>query len=107
MAPARTRTTCSGATSVTYADGAVETIEIRHGDNISRPDLVYGEDQASCPFWAQPAWEGRDRAGKRVTLWSHEWVNPRPDEEIASVTLEYTGDGGEESISLLALSTLA
>ncbi|MGQ9554927.1 MAG: glycoside hydrolase family 20 zincin-like fold domain-containing protein [Anaerolineae bacterium] len=91
---------------VTYADGATERVEIRYGDNISRPDLMYGEDVASCPFWAQPAWEGRDHACKRVTLWAHEWVNPQPDKDIASVSLHYTGADPQEWIALLALTAL-
>ena len=91
---------------IEYAGGAVESIEIRHADNISRPDLVYGEGQSSCPFWAQPAWEGRDREGKRVTLWAHEWINPHPDEEITSVRLEHTGGEPDERIVLLALTAL-
>jgi len=91
---------------VTYSDGSSEGIEIRYGDNISRPDLVYGEDQAACPFWAQPAWEGRDRESGRVTLWSHEWVNPRPEKEITGVSLRFRGDHPLEQIVLLALTAL-
>jgi hypothetical protein len=91
---------------ITYASGAVETIEIRHADNISRPDLVFGEDQSSCPHWAEPAWEGRDRQGKRITLWAHEWVNPRPEEEIASASLRYVRSESDERIVLVALTAL-
>jgi hypothetical protein len=91
---------------VTYRDGSEETIDVRLGDNVSRPDLVFGEDQASCPFWAQPAWEGRDSEGKRVTLWSHEWANPKPEEPIATVRLRYDGDAAGEALVLVALSAL-
>ena len=95
------------ATSSTYADGAVETIEIRHArQHHPVPTWSTARISASCPFWAQPAWEGRDREGKRVTLWSHEWMNPNPDEEIASVRLEHTGGEPDERIVLLALTAL-
>ena len=91
---------------VTFGDGSSEMVEIRYGDNITRPDLTYGEDVASCPFWAQPAWEGRDREGRRVTLWAHEWVNPCPDKEIARVSVFYTGTDPQEQIALLGLTAL-
>ena len=92
---------------VTYADGTVEAIAIRYGDNISRPDLVYGEHQASWPFWAQPAWEGRDREGKCITFWSHEWVNPHPEKQIASVSLNYGGNVPAERVVLLAATAIS
>jgi hypothetical protein len=66
----------------------------------------HATDQASCPTWTQPAWEGRDREGKRVTLWAHEWVNPHPEKQIASVRLEYSGGKSDEAVVLLALSAL-
>ncbi|MHB0875717.1 MAG: family 20 glycosylhydrolase [Anaerolineae bacterium] len=87
---------------VTYADGSSEKVEIRHGDNITGPYEMMGEGVTSSPFWAQPAWEGRDREGQRLMV----WVNPRPADEIATVQLHYGGREAGERVVLLALGRL-
>ena len=91
---------------VTYADGSVEEAPIRFADNVAAPDAAFGEDVSSSPFWAAPAWEGRDRASAAVTLWSYEWVNPHPEKPIATVGLRYHRDEPDEEIALVALSAI-
>ena len=91
---------------VTYADGSRERVEIRHGDNISTPYEMQGESITGTPFWAQPAWEGRDPSGRRLLVWAHEWVNPHPELEIATVHLHYGGHDSKERIVLLGLTAV-
>jgi len=89
---------------VRYEDGTRERVEIRYGDNISCADRMYGESVTSSPFWAQPAWQGRSRESRLVTLWAHEWVNPHPARRIADIKVQYTGSDAQECIVLLAIT---
>lgn len=91
---------------VTYDDGMVETVELCVGDNIALATAAFGDDTASSPFWGQPAWTGRDREGRAVTLWAHEWVNPKPEQPIADVRLHLEAADQDDSISLLALTAV-
>lgn len=95
-----------GYYQVTYDDGTTERVELRHGDNIARPEGAFGDDVPTSPFWAQPAWVGRDREGQRVTLWAHEWVNPHPEKGIAHVRLHVDRPAADESLSLLAVTVV-
>ncbi|MHB0878446.1 MAG: family 20 glycosylhydrolase [Anaerolineae bacterium] len=95
-----------GAYVVTYDDGTTEEIEIRYGDNVSAPNLLFGEDVSGTPFWAVPAWEGRDRSREPVTLWAHEWTNPHPDKQVTSLSLRYGAGRPNEEIALVAVTAL-
>ena len=91
---------------ITYTDGSTDEVDIRYGDNIARPNLRYGEDEASSCFWAVPAWEGYDRANAPVTLWATEWANPSPEKEIQDIKLHCLGDDPSERIVLLAVTLI-
>ena len=94
-----------GAYTIAYVDGSTAEADLRLGENIAGADGRFGESVTTAPFWAVPAWEGRDDGRRPVTLWAYEWANPFPEREIASVRLRYAGDSDEE-IVLLALTVV-
>ncbi|MBT4497612.1 MAG: hypothetical protein HOC74_07815, partial [Gemmatimonadetes bacterium] len=83
-----------GAYRVRYADGEETEVPVYYGTQVARWDVPYGERVDAVPYWADPVLAGQDGAGRRITLYSFEWVNPRPGEEVASVAVEYRGDEG-------------
>ncbi|MEW6755430.1 MAG: glycoside hydrolase family 20 zincin-like fold domain-containing protein [Candidatus Latescibacterota bacterium] len=95
-----------GTYAVTYADGSTAEADLRQGENIAVAGGRYGESVRTCPYWAVPAWEGRDEGHRPLTLWAYEWVNPQPDKEIASVRLCSLGATEDEQIVLLALTVV-
>jgi hypothetical protein len=68
-----------GTYKINYASGKPEEIKLIYKENITAWD-----DAASCPG-ARTAWEGRTKAGNRVSLHELEWQNPRPQDEIESI----------------------
>ena len=69
---------------VAYADGGVETFTVRYGWNVgSRETSARGDNYERYLGDARYAWADADG----VTVYAHEWVNPHPEREIASLTL--------------------
>ena len=69
---------------VAYADGGVETFTVRYGWNVgSRETSARGDNYERYLGDARYAWSDADG----VTVYAHEWVNPHPEREIASLTL--------------------
>jgi hypothetical protein len=83
-----------GAYWVRYADGEEIEVPIYYGTHVARWDVPYGERVDAVPYWADPVPAGRDGAGRRITLYSFEWVNPRPEVTVVNVAVEYRGDEG-------------
>ncbi|MFC1525407.1 family 20 glycosylhydrolase [Candidatus Latescibacterota bacterium] len=77
---------------VRYGDGVEEEIPIYFGSHVGAWDVPYGEAIDAVPFLADPVPAGRDAAGRRITLYRYEWINPRPAAEVVSLRLEYRGD---------------
>jgi len=77
------------------ADGSEERAEINYGENIANWHFRFGDDNASCCYWAEPAWEGCDETGRPVVLYRFEWVNPHPEREITGIELRSAGGQGE------------
>jgi hexosaminidase len=96
-----------GHYEVRYADGAIEQIPLRFGENITRADLRYGEDISAIPYWADLVWQGQDERGRAICLYNYEWINPHPDKRIAQITAHYTAAGLPGQISLLGLAAIS
>jgi hypothetical protein len=85
--------TSVGTYQVRYADGEVQTIPIRYGENIAN---------YWCLHQAYPAlrndttvvWKGAnarsDRDGCDLYLYKYRWPNPRPEAEIVSIDFDST-----------------
>jgi beta-galactosidase len=74
---------------ITWADGKTETVPVVAEVDI---DDWRQATPAALPR-AQLAWSHRYDGGKTsAAVWSMQWTNPRPDIEIASVTLAYGPD---------------
>ena len=74
-----------GKYAVRYADGSEAADELVFGRDIGHWKNYYGEN--TNPVMADPVMYGINEAGLRYTAVSHEWVNPHPDKEIASVEI--------------------
>jgi hypothetical protein len=92
---------------VTYSDGSQEHAEIQFGENIANWSHRFGEHITACPYWAEPAWEGRDEQGRPIVLYRYEWTNPHPEQEISTVQLEWAGGEGEMRLAGLTRVELA
>jgi len=96
-----------GFYKIIYSNEAQEVVELRHGDNIARWDLHYGEDDTARCYWADPIWGSRDEKGKVVTLYCYEWTNPHPNKKLRGVELILNRDSHndpDEKIILLAIT---
>ncbi len=85
-----------GAYTVRYSDGTSEEIPLNYGVNICS-----WIDQRSLNG-ATRMWEGRTKAGERVSLQRLVWENPHPKKMISSI--EFTSSGTEAGPALIALS---
>ena len=90
---------------VRYAGGSEERVAINYGENIANWHLRFGDDNASCCYWAEPVWEGRDETGRPVVLYRAEWVNPYPEKAIAGI--EFRSAGGQGEIRLAGVTGVA
>ena len=66
---------------ISYEDGTEVTAELTYEANITDWNSRRG------PAQAVDLWQGRTAAGALATLGVWEWTNPRPDREIASVSM--------------------
>jgi len=87
---------------VAYADGKEVEVPIIHGVNIGRVDDASG----TPPVYGDVAWRGRDAAGRPITLYTTEWVNPRPRVPIASLMLLWRGGYLEGDVILAAITAI-
>ena len=91
-----------GQYTVSYADGSIEAVEIRYGENIANGHVRFGENIASTCYWAEPVWEGTDEEGLPIVLYRYEWINPQPAKKIAQVNLSLdNGVGGYVQLAAL------
>ncbi len=72
-----------GFYEIRYVDDLVATHEIRYDETVGRWDAGL----ALPLYFARPLVAGTLPDGRAAVLWASEWANPRPDVEIASVTL--------------------
>jgi Glycosyl hydrolase family 20, domain 2/Glycosyl hydrolase family 20, catalytic domain len=72
-----------GYYEVRYADDLVDVHEIRYDETVGRWD--FGLTRAY--YLARSVVSGTLPDGRDAVLWASEWVNPRPDVPIVSVTL--------------------
>ncbi|MEA3400507.1 MAG: glycoside hydrolase family 20 zincin-like fold domain-containing protein [Armatimonadota bacterium] len=70
-----------GHYTICYADGSEVTAELRFEANISDWNSQRG------PVRAVDLWQGHTQAGALATLAVWEWENPKPDLEIASISM--------------------
>ncbi|MFH1567621.1 MAG: family 20 glycosylhydrolase [Gemmatimonadota bacterium] len=77
---------------VRYTDGLSAEIPVYYGTHVGRWDIPYGDHVDAIPYRADPVPAGRDPAGRRITLYALDWVNPRPEAEVASLAVEYRGE---------------
>ncbi len=86
-----------GCYRIGYADGTEATVDLSCGGNIGRADADWGRGPGEYQFSSsiellQAAYRTRpwiktlDNA-ECVTVYDYEWVNPRPDQEIRSISL--------------------
>jgi hypothetical protein len=75
-----------------HASGIVSDVDVHYGSHVARWDVPYGEHIDAVPFWADPVSIGRDPSGRQVTLYRLEWTNPRSDDPVVALEIEYTGD---------------
>jgi len=66
-----------------YADDLVAVHEIRYDENVARWNI--GPSLGS--YFARSVVSGKLPDGRDAVLWASEWVNPRPDVPLVSVTL--------------------
>ncbi|MFA7235291.1 MAG: hypothetical protein WC058_00380 [Phycisphaeraceae bacterium] len=82
----------AGIYDVTYDDGCVERIYLRHGQEIN---LWWGtSDRAVNRAMARRAWWGGNPTWKNVGLYMFGWNNPHPDKAITAIRAEAVGTGG-------------
>jgi hypothetical protein len=72
-----------GYYEVRYADELVSVHEIRYDENVGRWDVGWSR----AYYLGRPVVSGKLPSGGDAVLWASEWVNPRPDVPIVSVTL--------------------
>jgi len=72
-----------GYYEVRFADDLVAVHEIRYDENVARWDAGWSR----AYYLARPVVSGKLPSGGDAVLWASEWVNPRPDVPIVSVTL--------------------
>jgi hypothetical protein len=72
-----------GYYEVRFADDLVAVHEIRYDENVARWDAGW----TRALYLGRPVVAGKLPDGRDAVLWASEWVNPRPDVPIVSVTL--------------------
>lgn len=72
-----------GCYEVKYADGTVEKAEIVYGKDICFWKNYHGTNEGA--YAANPSLMGVSEEGLHYTVFAMEWVNPKPDIEIASI----------------------
>ena len=71
---------------IAYADGETATVEMQAGVHLGSfddPREIEG---------GKIAWQGINGAGKQACAYMTEWKNPRPDVEVASLTISSAGN---------------
>jgi len=97
---------------VKYADGQEEHVPLCNAINIGpwlRPlGLGWYKAERLRGHYAgsDRVWVGDTLNGDEVDVVAHEWVNPRPDAAIASVTLVATDGSRDLAIALLGLTAI-
>jgi len=92
-----------GTYRVHYQDGEVVEVEIRYGQNVARADLKFGRSPESISYDAVPLFLGEGAAQR--TVYSYEWVNPRPD--VAVTHVDFTATQAETAAAPLLLALTA
>lgn len=94
-----------GLYEIAFHDGLAMTQEIRYQENVSRWDAGLRE---GLLYHARGIEAGRLPDGSPLVVWAVRWVNPRPDEAIASVRFRGTGGqagGASSSLPILLAIT--
>ncbi len=102
-----------GVYAVRYADGQTVEVPLSNAIDIGpwrRPerfDRWFGKPRLCGHYFrAERAWVGFTRAAEEVDLTACEWVNPRPEVEIAEVTVEASVPGEDGALALLAVTAV-
>jgi hypothetical protein len=77
-----------GIYEIVYADGLTACAEIRYDANVS----VWSAGLRVLLYHARGIVAGTLPGGGDLVIWGNEWVNPRPDQPIASI--RFRGSGG-------------
>jgi len=83
-----------GTYTVTYADHTVETFPVTYGGNISHHGRrhhqpftqKYYRHNGYTTAWETDGLEEIDQRGEAITYYRIEWINPRPDEMIQTIS---------------------
>ena len=91
---------------VHYADGQTTTVPVLYGRGVDHwiSKQPSGLRDASVA-WAAPF--AGDESGEQGVLYQLQWINPRPDTQVATVDLVYGPDGGRYGVPALIAITAA
>ncbi len=100
-----------GADPIGYADGETRQVPLTNAIDIGpwrRPERFerwFGKPRL-CGHYpgAERVWVGFTRAAEEVDLTACEWVNPRPEVEVAEVAIEATVPGEGGALALFAVT---
>ena len=93
-----------GSYLVRYDDGDTAEVEIRYGQTVTRPDLVFGSGADAVCYFAVPVFLSKGEATR--TLYALEWMNPRPQAVIRSVDFVATKAETAAAPILVALTAV-
>ncbi|MDB5045795.1 MAG: glycoside hydrolase [Deinococcus sp.] len=97
--PAATAREVIGRYEVRYADGSMVNQPLEYGRHIHA-----WTDTLTTSMIPAPAWTGKTRDGLEVAVPVLDWVNPRPDKVISSVTL--VSEGKNANLTLIGLTLI-
>ncbi len=92
-----------GQYTIRYADGTTECAEVIFGRNIYSWKNYYGTNQGA--YDANPVLIGISDEGLHFTIYAMEWVNGKPDVEIATVDVT-PASGMDGRISLFGITAV-
>ena len=100
-----------GSYVVNYEDGSKETISLTYGGNICHWDRRQNEPfkagfyrhNGYCGTWFSDGKRVETSEGKLGTVYSYEWINPKPDTKITTVQF-VSAEGTETQVCLMGLS---
>ncbi|WP_245556479.1 glycoside hydrolase family 20 zincin-like fold domain-containing protein [Deinococcus aquatilis] len=97
--PAATAREVIGRYEVRYADGSMVSQPLEYGRHIRA-----WTDTLTTSMIPAPAWAGKTRDGLEVAVPVLDWINPKPDKVISSVTL--VSEGKNANLTLIGLTLI-
>lgn len=97
--PAATAREVIGRYEVRYADGSMVSQPLEYGRHIRA-----WTDTLTTSMIPAPAWAGKTKDGLEVAVPVLDWINPKPDKVISSVTL--VSEGKNANLTLIGLTLI-